>query len=57
MSETEVVALLHIPDQHNAMLDVKEIGETIRRQITSLSNMTVTIGIDRFHGRMDATQL
>ncbi|RCW47625.1 hypothetical protein DFP97_108249 [Paenibacillus prosopidis] len=45
MSETEVVALLNIPDQHKAMHDVKEIGETIRRQITSLSNMTVTIGI------------
>ncbi|WP_424766440.1 response regulator [Paenibacillus sp. sgz302251] len=45
MSETEVVALLNIPDQHHAMLGVKEIGETIRRQITTLSNMTVTIGI------------
>ncbi|NIK77174.1 two-component system response regulator YesN [Paenibacillus castaneae] len=45
LSETEVVALLNITDRHKAMLNVKEIGETIRRQITTLSNMTVTIGI------------
>jgi two-component system response regulator YesN len=45
MSETKVVALLNIADQQQAMLTVREIGETIRRQINSLSNMTVTIGI------------
>lgn len=45
MSETEVAALLNIEDSDQAMAAVREIGETIRRQITSLSNMTVTIGI------------
>jgi len=45
MSETEVAALLNIPDNDQAMVAVREIGETIRRQITTLSNMTVTIGI------------
>lgn len=45
MSETEVVALLNIPNGNQGMADAIEIGETIRRQMTSLSNMTVTIGI------------
>lgn len=45
MSETEVAALLNIPNSLKAMLDIVELGETIRRQVTTLSNMTVTIGL------------
>ncbi|MGO4546978.1 response regulator [Paenibacillus sp. 2TAB23] len=45
MSETEVAALINIPDRGQAMVDIREIGESIRRQMTSLSNITVTIGI------------
>ncbi|MBD2868052.1 response regulator [Paenibacillus arenilitoris] len=47
LSDTEVVALLNVADRERAMQGVLEIGETIRRQITSLSSMTVTIGVGR----------
>jgi two-component system response regulator YesN len=44
-SESEVAALVNMPDTNmDALL---ELAESIRRQIKSLSNLTVTIGIGR----------
>ncbi|MDQ6419382.1 response regulator [Paenibacillus sp. LHD-117] len=44
-SETEVAALVNQPDMN--MTPMLEMAESIRRQIKSLSNLTVTIGVGR----------
>ncbi|MHA6482533.1 response regulator [Paenibacillus sp. strain BS8-2] len=44
-SETEVAALVNLPDTSTSGL--LELAESIRRQIKSLSNLTVTIGVGR----------
>lgn len=47
MSETEVAALLNVPDAESAMKDAEELADTVRRGISSLSQITVTIGLGR----------
>lgn len=44
MSDTDVVGLLNLPHP-SAMDHIAEAAETIRKQIKSLSNLTVTIGM------------
>jgi two-component system, response regulator YesN len=45
LSDTEVVALLNVPEPHQSLARPGSLGDMIRRQIRSLSNMTVTIGV------------
>jgi two-component system response regulator YesN len=44
-SDSEVVAVLNMPDQDASKQKLFELAESIRLQIKSLSNLTVTIGI------------
>lgn len=44
-SDTEVVALVNLRDEEGAHSRLLEVAESIRRQIKSLSNLTVTIGV------------
>lgn len=46
-SDTEVVAFVNLPDPDGSRTKLLEIAESICRQIKSLSNMTVTIGVGR----------
>lgn len=45
LSDTEVVALLNLAEPFSSLSGAGSFGDMIRRQIRSLSNMTVTIGI------------
>ncbi|EXX88484.1 hypothetical protein BG53_00245 [Paenibacillus darwinianus] len=45
ISDTEVVALVNLADERESKIELLEIAASIRRQIRSLSNITVTIGI------------
>ncbi|QUL56888.1 response regulator [Paenibacillus tritici] len=44
-SDTEVVAVLNIADPQQSLSAPGSLGDMIRRQIRSLSNLTVTIGV------------
>ncbi|MCI3926247.1 response regulator [Paenibacillus sp. TRM 82003] len=46
-SDTEVAAVVNLPDPDEAQERMLEMAESIRRQIRSLSNLTVTIGAGR----------
>lgn len=45
LSDTEVVALLNIAEPQHSLSAPGALGDLIRRQIRSLSNLTVTIGV------------
>lgn len=45
LSDTEVVALLNTADPQHSLSAPGNLGDQIRRQIRSLSNLTVTIGV------------
>ncbi|RIX59457.1 response regulator [Paenibacillus nanensis] len=47
MSETEVAALLNVPDADGAMQEALELADSVRRGISSLSRITVSIGVGR----------
>lgn len=44
-SDTEVVALLNLEEDGQAAAYARSFGDMIRRQVSSLSNLTVTIGV------------
>lgn len=46
-SDTEVAALVNLPNAEDGEQRLLEMAESVRRQIKSLSNLTVTIGIGR----------
>ncbi|HIW32073.1 MAG TPA: response regulator [Candidatus Paenibacillus intestinavium] len=50
---TEVVVIVNHEEREGARQEMMELGETIRRQVTSLSNMTVTIGIGCAYDRIE----
>ncbi|GIP18242.1 AraC family transcriptional regulator [Paenibacillus montaniterrae] len=46
-SDSEVAALVNLPNAEDGEQRLLEMAESVRRQIKSLSNLTVTIGIGR----------
>jgi two-component system response regulator YesN len=44
-SDTDVVTLINLPDEDTSMSNLVKMAESIRRQIKSFSNITVTIGV------------
>lgn len=50
---TEVVVIVNHKDRENAQREMNELAESIRRQVNSLSNMTVTIGVGRPYGKVE----
>ncbi|MFD0673009.1 response regulator [Cohnella sp. GCM10027633] len=46
-SDSEVAALINLPDPDRSRGKLSELAESIGRQIKSLSNLTVTIGVGR----------
>jgi two-component system response regulator YesN len=53
-SDSEVVAVLNMPDHIASKRKLLELAESIRLQIKSLSNLTVTIGIGQVTPRAEA---